>query len=461
MGNTWYSLIRFYMRSNHTIPTFNRKEPFIIGLGDLILMAFSLWATLVLRYGAIPPTDLIQAHLFPFAIVFILSIVALYTSGLYSRTIHASRSSVPGTVLRAQIANGLIAVILFYFIPSFTVTPKINLFIYLALSSAFIILWRIHVFKVFSLRRKYPALVIGSGTEADELVSEMSHNPRVGLSCRERIAPEDLPGKLIEIMEGNKESFQYVVADLNDPRVEAVLPELYRRFFARASITDLHELYEEVFDRIPLSSMDHAWLMNQVSSLSPKAYDIGKRGFDIFFGLVVGLVACVLYPFVALAIKLEDGGPIMIAQDRVGLKDRSIRIYKFRSMQRNENGKWVGESTNQVTRVGNFIRKTRIDELPQALSILRGDMSLIGPRADIAGLAERLEKEIPYYSVRTIIAPGLTGWAQINQEKPPQSVKETEVRLSYDLYYITHRSLSLDLRIALRTLKTLLSRVGM
>ena len=130
-------------------------------------------------------------------------------------------------------------------------------------------------------------------------------------------------------------------------------------------------------------------------------------------------------------------------------------------MQRNEPGKWLSESDNRVTRVGRFLRKTRIDELPQALAVLKGDMSLIGPRADIAGLAERLEAEIPYYSVRNIIKPGLTGWAQINQEKPPQSLEETKIRLSYDLYYIKHRSLGLDLRIILRTLKTLASRVGM
>jgi lipopolysaccharide/colanic/teichoic acid biosynthesis glycosyltransferase len=151
----------------------------------------------------------------------------------------------------------------------------------------------------------------------------------------------------------------------------------------------------------------------------------------------------------------------LIKQKRIGVNGKIFNIYKFRSMTRSDGGQWLPESENKVTKVGMFIRKTRIDELPQALSVILGDMSLIGPRADIIDLGERLQKEIPYYSIRTAIKPGLSGWAQVNQEKPPQSVEETKIRLSYDLYYIKYRSLSLDLLITLRTIKTLLSREGM
>ena len=452
------------MRSNHTISLVNRKEPLLLGLGDLVLMAFSLWAALVLRYGGLPSAGLLQTHALPFSMVFLVSLVVFYISGLYGRTVHMTRSSIPATVIRSQIANGLLAIVLFYFIPAFDVTPKTNLFIYLFLSAVFIILWRLNTYKLFSLRHKYDALVIGSGSEVEELVSEMSDNPRVSLSCREKIDPDGISEKLMASMEGDHDGFQYVVADMDDPRVEAVLPELYRRFFAKVQIVDLHEFYEEIFERIPLSRMDHAWIMSSVSSLSPRIYDAVKRTMDIVLAILVGAVACLAYPFVALAVKMEDGGPVFIEQERIGRDGRPIKVYKFRSMQRNEHGKWVKESgavDNKVTRVGRFIRKARIDELPQALAVLKGEMSLIGPRADIAGLDERLGKEIPYYSVRTVISPGLTGWAQINQDKPPQSVEETKLRLSYDLYYITHRSLGLDMRIVLRTMRTLLARVGM
>jgi len=451
------------MRSNHTIPVINRKEPLILGLGDLVLMAFSLWGGLVLRYGELPSALTLGIHAMPFGIIFAVSLVAFYITGLYGRAIHLTRSALPGMIIRAQVGNGVVAVILLYFIPTFIVTPRINLFIYLALSTIFIILWRLNTYSLLSLRKKSPAFVIGSSTEADELISEMDHNPRLGLYCRDRIDPTGSLDKLFQSMEQGDGEFQYVVADMDDPKTESVLPELYRRFFAKARIIDLHELYEEVFDRIPLSRMDHAWIMSAVSSTSPGIYDFLKRAFDFLLSLVVVVVAAIAYPFVALAVKIEDRGPVLISQERVGKNGERIKIYKFRSMQRNDSDKWVNESgasDNKVTRVGRFIRATRIDELPQAIAVLRGDMSLIGPRADVAGLAERLEKEIPYYQVRTMIAPGLTGWAQVSQDKPPQNVEETKLRLSYDLYYITHRSFGLDVMITLRTMRTLLSRFG-
>lgn len=461
------------MRSNHTIPVINRKEPLILALGDLVLMAFALWAGLVLRYAELPSGDLVAAHALPFAIIFAVSLVAFYATGLYGRGIHMTRAALPGMIIRAQIANGVLAVVLLYFFPNFAVTPRLNLFVYLLLSTAFVILWRLNTYPLLSLRKKSPAFIIGSGPEAEELAQEMGRNPRLGLQCRELIAPgaADLGpasggaslSKLLDAMARANGEFQYVVADMDDPAVQAILPELYRRYFAKARIIDLHELYEEVFDRIPLSRMDHGWIMSAVSATSPVIYDAMKRAFDFVLAFIVLIAFLIAYPFVALAIKLEDRGPVLIAQERVGKNGAMIKIYKFRSMQRNDSDKWVGESGgagNEVTRIGRIIRASRIDELPQCLAIMRGEMSLIGPRADVAGLAARLEKEIPYYQVRTIIAPGLTGWAQVSQDKPPQSVEETKLRLSYDLYYITHRSFGLDVMIALRTLRTLLSRLG-
>ena len=441
----------------------NKKEPIILGFVDVIILAVSLFVTLALRYHGMPSSNLIGLHVLPFTIIFIYSIVVFYISGLYGRTVSLARSSIPGTVIKAQVVNGLIAVALFYFIPSFTVTPKVTLFAYIFLSSALLILWRMSTYSLFSLRRKYPALVIGSGLEAEELMGEMSVNPRIGLFCRKRIDPDASAEALLAAMEDNGSTFQYIVADVGNPNLEALLPELYKKFFLKAQIIDIHELYEQVFNRIPLSCMNYAWVMSHISSVSPKTYDLMKRALDIFFGLIVGLSACVAYPFVAIAVKIEDKGPVFIRQQRTGKNGAPMHYYKFRSMQRNETGKWMAESVkgaNRVTRVGRFIRKTRIDELPQGLAVFKGDMSLIGPRSDIAGLGERLAKEIPYYSVRTIITPGLTGWAQINQDKPPQTIEENKIRMSYDLYYIKYRSLGLDLRIILRTFRTLLSRVG-
>jgi exopolysaccharide biosynthesis polyprenyl glycosylphosphotransferase len=440
----------------------NKKEPILLAAGDLIILVLSLLLTLVLRYGEVPSGRLIEIHAFAFLIIFLYSIITFYISGLYGRMISFARASVPGTVLRAQLANAIVAVFLFYFVPGFNVTPKLTLFIYLALSTSVLLLWRIAVSPLLSLQRRNPALLIGAGPEADELIHEMKFNSRLGLECEKRIDPDSGLEDFAAEMNGNSSQFQYIIADMNNPHLDALLPELYRRYFPRARIIDMHEFYEDVFNRIPLSQMNYAWIMSNISSITPKVYDLMKRLIDIILGSMVGLVAALVYPFVALAIKIEDGGPVFISQERIGRNNQIFYMYKFRSMQRTESDKWIAEGRdNRVTRVGQFIRRTRVDELPQALAIIKGDMSLIGPRADIIGLGKRLEQEIPYYSIRTVITPGLTGWAQVNQEKPPQSVEETKTRLSYDLYYVKHRSLTFDIVIVLRTLRTILSREGM
>ncbi len=129
-------------------------------------------------------------------------------------------------------------------------------------------------------------------------------------------------------------------------------------------------------------------------------------------------------------------------------------------MKSSDEGVWVKKKDERITRVGYFLRKSRIDELPQLWNVAKGDLSLIGPRPDIFGLRSKLEKEISYYNTRDLVRPGLSGWAQIKQEKPPQSIKETRERLMYDFYYIKNRSIILDLRIYLRTIQILVSIVG-
>jgi lipopolysaccharide/colanic/teichoic acid biosynthesis glycosyltransferase len=438
----------------------NKKEPILLGLGDVVVLALSLYVTLLVRSWTIPSASLIGVLAFPFSIIFLYSILVFYISGLYGRMISIARSSIPGNVIVAQIFNGIVAVVLFYFVAGFSVAPKTILFIYLIISTILLVVWRVWTYSILSLQKKYPALVIGSGPEMREIIQEMQVNSRIGLYCEREIDPANVKDLILPPVQSEGE-FRYIVADMNDPHLEALLPELYRHFFPKVQIIDLHILYEEIFNRIPLSCMNYAWIMSNINSASSKTYDILKRLMDIFFGIVVGIAACIAYPFVALAIKMEGGGPVFILQERIGRNNVPIHIYKFRSMTRSDRGKWLPESDNKVTRVGRIIRKTSIDELPQALAFLKGDMSLIGPRADIVDLGKRLEREIPYHPIRTVITPGLTGWAQINQEKPPQSVEENKIRLSYDLYYIKHRSFGLDVRIVLRTAKTLLSRIGM
>jgi lipopolysaccharide/colanic/teichoic acid biosynthesis glycosyltransferase len=184
---------------------------------------------------------------------------------------------------------------------------------------------------------------------------------------------------------------------------------------------------------------------------------------DIVIAFAAGVASLIFYPFVILAIKIEDGKEIFSVQERIGKNNKPIKLLKFRTMTfANDGGKWGNDNHNQITRVGRFLRNSRIDELPQLWNVLWGDISLVGPRPEFADAVGKYEKEIPYYSVRHLVKPGLSGWAQIYGEHAHHEAdfSKTKNKLSYDLYYIKNRSLMLDLKIALKTIKALLSRSG-
>ena len=212
------------------------------------------------------------------------------------------------------------------------------------------------------------------------------------------------------------------------------------------------DVYEDIFERscdIEIVNKRRDWV-----------YDIFKRFFDIVASSFFIILTIPLYPLISLAIAIETGFPIIIKQKRVGLYGKVINVYKFRSMKVSDGGVWVKESDPRITDVGQFLRKSRLDEIPQFFNVLKGEMSLFGPRPDILDLKKELENEIEWYNMRGVVMPGLTGWAQVNQLKPPQSVSETRERQMYDIYYIKHRSLSLDIDIFFKTLKVLIFRDG-
>ena len=258
-----------------------------------------------------------------------------------------------------------------------------------------------------------------------------------------------------------------IVADFHDRVVESAMPFLYSMVFSGIQIVDASKMYETIFDRIPLSMVGERWLVeNSGTSLgNRRIYDGLKRVIDVVLSFIGGTISLIFYPFVYIAIKLEDRGPIFITQERVGKNGRPVKIVKFRSMSGNDDGNYgaAGVSTVTVTRVGKFLRSSRIDELPQFWAVFTGRLSLVGPRPELPALADVYEKDIPYYNARHLVKPGLFGWAQLYHENHPHheiDTEDTSDKLSYDLYYIKNRSLALDTKIVLRTLQILMKRVG-
>lgn len=441
-----------------------KREALILFIGDLMLFALALWVVLVVRFGELPSEKLLVLHLWAFTPLWVAWAVVFFIAGLYGKHTLVFKSKLFSLLLYAQLANSILAVCFFYFIRYFLITPKTVLFLYLLLSSGLIIGWRLYGVPMLGFRNRQGAILVGGGEEVRELWDEINGNPRYAIHFIAIIDPAALTAEALvrDIRRRiEQDGAAIIVADLKNEKLGALFSHFYRWIFSGVRFLDMHAFYEDIFDRVPLSLLRDRWFVENISPSAHRAYDFLKRVMDIMIAIIVGIPSLALYPFVWCAIKGEDGGPVFIMQERIGRGGAIIRTPKFRSMKVNDGGAWLRAGDRRVTRVGHVLRKLRIDELPQLYSVIRGDLSLIGPRPDIRDLGKKLETEIPYYTIRNIIQPGLSGWAQIKQDLPPQSVEATKVRLSYDLYYIKNRSFALDLEIAAKTIRTLLSRSGM
>jgi lipopolysaccharide/colanic/teichoic acid biosynthesis glycosyltransferase len=231
-------------------------------------------------------------------------------------------------------------------------------------------------------------------------------------------------------------------------------------------ITTMPISYEELLGRVPIRLLQSDWIIRSFVDHAHMSgfYEAMKRLMDII-GSFVGLILfALLLPIVSLSILIDSGWPIFYTQNRLGKNARLYKIIKFRTMykdaEKDGSIRPAEENDERVTRVGKFLRKSRIDEFPQFINIILGEMSLVGPRAERPELAERLQTNVPFYRARLLVKPGLSGWAQVNFGYA-SSVDDTTIKLEYDLYYIKHRNIALDFTILVRTIGTVIGFRGM
>jgi len=298
------------------------------------------------------------------------------------------------------------------------------------------------------------------------------------------IGKDDLTNELYEIMQtygdyrvniiGNPavdsdeciltDNIQVIAADLTGGIKLDLLRWLLRRKLDGAIVCDMYQLYEQLTGKIPAKHINDVWLLREpFLGLTRDNYYIKvKRILDVMIAVIGLILAIPVLAIVALAIKLDSKGPVLYRQDRVGLNERIFRLIKLRSMREDAEStapKWADKCDPRVTRVGRFIRKFRIDEIPQLWNVIRGDMSIVGPRPERPEFVNQLKSCIPYYSLRHTVKPGMTGWAQVNY-RYAASIDETVEKLQYDLFYIKHLSFILDLRIMLKTIRVLICGIG-
>ncbi len=452
----------------HRMTLVPKREYLLLLAGDIVVFVASLWLTLALRYLQAPSTALFTTHLVPFLFLFAAWVVIFFFAGLYGRHTRLFRSRLPTTILYTQAINMALAALFFFLIPVFGLAPKTILVLYLAVSFQLIALWRVILFPRLRSGRKLKGVLIASGPDIAALASEVATDPNSPFTFEYVVDTSKAPSH--EIIQhacrvAEEDDVSFLVVDFSDRAVAAALPIVYDAAFRkrRFALLEASELYQEIFEREPLSLINYEWVLANISA--SRTYDVVKRLIDITIALPALLVSLLFYPFIYLAIKLDDGGVLFITQKRVGRFQRPIDIVKFRSMSGNDQGDYGenGKSKLQITRVGKWLRILRLDELPQLWNVLKGDLALVGPRPELPALAAQYNARIPYYNARYLVSPGLTGWAQLRHDRHPHhgaDIAETKEKLSYDLYYLKHRSLLLDIFIVLQTARIMLTARG-
>lgn len=254
-----------------------------------------------------------------------------------------------------------------------------------------------------------------------------------------------------------------VVTAITHQRSDKILSGVVSCFESSIRVHQMSELYAELTGKIPLKHIDEHWVAPHLKYPKTSLGTILMGAIDYAATLV--LFFCLylpLLPFVALAIKLTSKGPLLFMQKRVGFGGRRFTILKFRTMThkaRNQGASWTTENDSRITSIGNFLRKYRIDELPQLINVLKGEMSLVGPRPEAIDLVAMYRKEIPFYEYRYFVKPGITGWAQV-EYRNTCSVEGALEKLQYDLFWIKNRSVMLHLRTILKTIKVTLTGFG-
>jgi sugar transferase (PEP-CTERM system associated) len=292
--------------------------------------------------------------------------------------------------------------------------------------------------------------VVGFLDEHGENIGKPLVNPGIigGVSDLERIVEE--------------QKVQRVILSLAERRGNMPIRALLHMRFAGVQVEDAHTVYERITGRILLEHLSPSWLILSGGFRKSSLTSVFKRTFDLLCASVGLILTSPILLLTALAVRIESRGPILFRQERVGLNEKIIKVLKFRSMLHDSEGatpRWTSDNDDRITRVGRFIRKVRIDELPQLINVLRGEMSLIGPRPERPYFVDLLEQKIPYYGLRHTVRPGITGWAQVRYQYGG-SVEEAKTKLEYDLFYIRHLSPMLDFAILLETAKVLLWQRG-
>lgn len=449
--------------------TKGKLRQLILLLGDWLLLYASLAAALLIRYRRWPETDLWQQHTAIFNWLFIVWLLIFYVANLYNLNVLAKGPRFTERVIKAIVPAGLLSLIIFYLLPAAAIAPKTNLLVFSLIYTGSFLAWR-HLWR-HSLRRTLPrnnVLLIGYDQMADELWQLLNNAPHLGYkpallftqNSDQPLASWTVIRQADQLATAIKDYHinTLVIADRYraDEQINQILFSLLP---LNLTYLTLSSFYEQLTGKVPLAAIGQLWFLENLNLTEKRWYLTAKRGFDVVLAGLGLVVSAILWPLIALVIKLASPGPVILKQQRCGRDNRIFTIYKFRTMRVPDPSKPLTDE-QRITASGRWLRQTRLDEIPQLINILKGDMSFIGPRPERPELIESLAKSLPFYHIRVLIRPGVTGWDQVSGEYHSPSLEDTYKKLQHDLFYLKNCSIYLDLTIILKTLTTVLSREG-
>ena len=452
----------------------DERRALIIGLGDLVLVPLAYAGAYFVRFGTL------TQFRDKFSPVFLIMLIASYLIVFYFFDLYAVRRKIRNRTLAGRIvlavgASAVLASLVKYLFFLFPIGRGI-LAIANTMLVVYIFAWRKAGFRLLRLMgNPIPVLLVGKGKGADEIAALLADEPQDyrifgrladespasgsksdGSSVR-LIGPPLLLSELIK-----SRAVTVVVLAETDPSLSISAEALLQAHLGGVDVVDVNEMVQRLKYRIPVDYIkDESWFLQTKGFALADDHWAGriKRIFDVGAAGLLFLIGLPLWPLIALMIKIESKGPAFYRQNRVGRNETVFCLHKFRSMIENaedDEPVWAQKNDLRVTRVGRILRKLHLDELPQLWNVLRGDMSLVGPRPERPEFVEELKKTVPYYPLRHFVKPGLTGWAQINYAYAA-STKDSKIKLEYDLYYISRMNLLFDLKIIILTIAAVLS----
>jgi sugar transferase (PEP-CTERM system associated) len=394
-------------------------------------------------------------------------VVGVTAVGLYQAK---QRLRLGGVIVRVAVGLAIAATILAVVDFVFPIGVEGRLWVvsfmasFVLVSAIRVVTWRWLDHEVFRRR----VLVYGAGTRAANLLKLRRQSDRRGfnivafvLADGDSRAIDDervttIKGSLLEFAKAH--DINEIVVSMDDRRGGFPIAELLQCKFAGIDVIDLLAFLERETGRVKVDLVNPSWLIFSDGFRSSARVELAARILDVAAAAVLLVVAAPFMFFAVLAIVIEDGRPVLYRQERVGFLGKTFTVYKFRSMVKNAETagpQWATREDQRVTRMGRWLRQLRIDELPQLFNVLRGDMSLVGPRPERPEFVQRLSQTVPYYHERHVVKPGLTGWAQLCYPYG-SSERDAMEKLQYDFYYIKHKSLIFNLMVLLQTAEVVL-----